>query len=121
MLRFDSPVQWTSRVSGMPIEVGGKMIPAGQIVLGALGAANRDPRQFTEPDRFDIRRSPNRHIAFGQGPHFCLGATLARMEASISILHLTQQFPKMRLKTKRLPRIGGLTFRGVRRLPVVLS
>jgi hypothetical protein len=120
ILRFDSPVQWTSRVSGEAIEIGGRTIEPGQIVLGGLGAANRDPRQFTEPDRLDLRRSPNRHIAFGQGPHFCLGATLAKMEASISILRLIERFPNIRLSDRKLPRIQGLTFRGVEHLPIIL-
>jgi cytochrome P450 len=103
------------------MEVGGKTIEPARIVLGALGAANRDPRVFTDPDRLDIQRSPNRHIAFGQGPHFCLGAALARMEASISISELVQRFGKLRLAHNgKLPMIGGLTFRGVKKLPVAL-
>jgi cytochrome P450 len=121
-LRYDSPVQWSSRVTGETMEVGGKTIEPARIVLGALGAANRDPRVFTDPDRLDIQRSPNRHIAFGQGPHFCLGAALARMEASISISELVRRFGKLRLAHNgKLPMIGGLTFRGVKKLPVALK
>jgi hypothetical protein len=120
MLRYDGPVQWTSRVSGEPIEMGGKIIPAGQIVLGCLGAANRDPRKFPNPDRFDVRRTDNKHISFGTGIHFCLGAALARMEAQIALSQLVTRFPKMRLATGKLQWMTGLTFRGVKSLPVIL-
>jgi cytochrome P450 len=118
MLRYDSPVQWTSRVTGEPIELGGKTIPAAQIVLGCVGAANRDPRKFADPDRFDIQRSQNKHLSFGAGIHFCLGAALARMEAQIALSQLVARFPRMRLVERKLEWMEGLTFRGVRRLVV---
>ncbi|HEX4794882.1 MAG TPA: cytochrome P450 [Humisphaera sp.] len=79
LLRFDSPVQWASRVAREEIELGGKRIAAGDFVLASLGAANRDPNRFDRPDVLDIRRADNKHLAFGQGIHFCLGAALARM------------------------------------------
>ena len=85
VLRYDCPVQWTSRLAGEPIEMHGQTIATGEIVLGCLGAANRDPERFSEPDRLDIRRSDNKHLAFGSGIHYCLGAALARMEAEIAI------------------------------------
>jgi hypothetical protein len=120
-LRFDCPVQWTSRLAGSPIEIRGKTIPVGEIVLGCLGAANRDPERFAEPDRLDIRRTDNRHLSFGSGIHFCLGAALARMEAQIAIGELAKRFPKMRLARKRVKWLKGLTFRGVKALPVSLQ
>jgi len=121
LLRYDSPVQWTSRLTGEPIEMNGQTIPPGEIVLGCLGAANRDPARFSDPDRLDIRRSDNRHLAFGSGIHFCLGAALARMEAQIAIGELAARFPRMRLAKTRLRWMKGLTFRGVKALPVILS
>jgi cytochrome P450 len=121
MLRYDGPVQWTSRVTAEPMQVGGKSIPAGQIVLGCVGAANRDPGKFPDPDRFDIQRSPNKHLAFGAGVHFCLGAALARMEAQIAVTQLITRFPKMRLADEKLQWMPGLTFRGVKALPVILN
>jgi len=120
ILRYDSPVQWTSRLTGEAIEMGGRTIPPGEIILGALGAANRDPARFSEPDRLDIRRADNKHLAFGSGIHFCLGAALARMEMQIVLRELTTRFPKMRLATKRHNWLKGLTFRGVKNLPVII-
>jgi cytochrome P450 len=121
LLRFDSPVQWTSRVSGEGIKVGGQTIPSGEIVLGCVGAANRDPTKFIEPDRLDIRRTDNKHLSFGTGIHFCIGAALARMEAQIAIGQLAQRFPRMELAEKKVNWLKGLTFRGVTRLPVKLN
>lgn len=89
MLRFESPVQQaTFRVAAEAFEVGGERIEQGQVVTALIGAANRDPERFPDPDRFDIARDPNRHLAFGLGIHFCLGAPLARTEARIA-------FPKI--------------------------
>jgi len=120
VLRYDCPVQFTSRLSGEPIEIGGQTIQPGEIILGVLGAANRDPWRFPNPDRLDIRRSDNRHLSFGSGIHFCLGAALAKMEAKIAILELVTRFPKMRLAKKRVKWLKGLTFRGVESLLVML-
>lgn len=117
MLRYDCPVQWTSRLAGEPIEMRGQTIAPGEIVLGCLGAANRDPERFSEPDRLDIRRSDNKHLAFGTGIHYCLGAALARMEAEIAIGELAKRFPRMRLARNRVQWLKGLTFRGVKALP----
>ena len=120
ILRYECPVQWTSRVAGEDIAMRGKTIKRGDIVLSSLGAANRDPEVFERPDEFDIRRKENRHLSFGAGPHFCLGATLARMEASIAIASLLARYPKLRLaiSPRKLAWQKGLTFRGLRTLPL---
>ncbi len=85
VLRYRSPLQWMLRVTARDVRVKGRFIPAGELVLAMIGSANRDPRQFPEPSRFDIGRNPNPHIAFGHGIHFCLGAPLARMEARVAL------------------------------------
>ena len=92
----------------------------GDIVIPVLLAANRDPDQFDEPDRFDIRREPNRHVAFGSGIHYCLGAPLARLEARIVLHSLISRFPSIDLATSRdgLEWTPGFFLRGVRTLPV---
>ena len=77
LLRYDSPVQLTTRVAGADISLGSQAIPRGDILLACVGAANRDPAQFPDPDRLDIGRQSNKHLAFGSGPHFCLGAAFA--------------------------------------------
>ncbi len=85
VLRYRSPVQWVMRTPRQKIEMHGKTIEAGKLVLAMIGSANRDPGAFKDPDRFDIRRNPNPHVAFGHGVHSCLGAALARMEARIAL------------------------------------
>jgi cytochrome P450 len=97
LLRYDSPVQFTSRILKADIELGGKAMGAGQAVLLLLGAANRDPEQFPEPDRLDVGRPDNKHIAFGLGPHFCLGAPLARLEGRLVFEALLRRAPGLRL------------------------
>jgi cytochrome P450 len=117
LLRFDSPVQLTGRLVSEPLEMGGQRIEAGQFVLPLLGAANRDPLQFSEPDRLDLTRTPNPHVGFGRGIHFCLGAPLARVEAQIAISALVQRFPKLELAGPPIRR-DQITLRGLRSLPV---
>jgi pimeloyl-[acyl-carrier protein] synthase len=119
MLRYDSPVQrGTVRFTLEPIEIAGKIIEAGQQVSAVLGAANRDPAQFPDPDRFDITRSPNRHLAFGRGIHFCLGAPLARTEARLAFRHILEHAPNLELMDDK-PLWSGNTFlRGLISLPV---
>ena len=98
MLRFESPIQQgTFRVTTASIEASGVTIPQGQQVTAIIGAANRDPEQFPDPDRFDISRNPNRHLSFGLGIHFCLGASLARTEAKIGFTRLMEMLPELRL------------------------
>ena len=88
VLRYRSPLQWMYRVARREVDLCGVAIPAGAMVLAVIGAANRDPAAFPDPDRFEIARDPNPHLAFGHGPHFCLGAPLARLEARISLADL---------------------------------
>lgn len=120
LLRFDPPVQWTSRVAGEAIEMRGQQLQRGDIVLASVGSANRDPAVFRDPDKLDLRRKDNKHLAFGTGIHFCLGAALARMEGAIVIGTLVRRFPKMKLLTKKPRWRKGITFRGVNALELSL-
>jgi cytochrome P450 len=97
LLRYDSPVQFTTRILKADMELGGKVLRAGQMALLVLGAANRDPEQFPDPDRLDVGRPDNKHVAFGHGPHFCLGAPLARLEGRLVFEALLRRTPDMRL------------------------
>jgi cytochrome P450 len=92
-LRYDGPIQFSDRAVKSDCEIGGKAIRQHQLVGIVLAAANRDPEQFPEPERLDIGRADNRHLAFGQGNHFCLGALLAKLETEIAIGHLLRRFP----------------------------
>ena len=118
LLRFDSPVQRTARITNADVVVGGKTLPAGAFVITAIGAANRDPRHFAEPDRLDIGRTENRHIAFGFGIHFCLGAPLARVEGQLALGALMRRMPKLRLTGADLEWRESSTLRGLKAFPV---
>ncbi len=118
LLRFDGPVQRTARIPSEDITIDGQTIPKGEMVMPFLGAADRDPTQFPDPDRLDITRADNRHIAFGMGIHFCLGAPLARMEGQIAINTLLGRFPKLALATDRPQFRQSLTLRGLHALPL---
>jgi cytochrome P450 len=96
LLRFDSPVQVTDRVAKEDVEVDGHPVRKGELVGLILGAANRDPQQFPEPDKLSLGREDNAHIAFGHSVHFCLGAQLARVEAQVAISSLLKTFPDLR-------------------------
>lgn len=121
MLRYDGPVQTaTYRHTREPVTIGDTEIPAGEDVLVALASADRDPGRYPDPDRFDIRRGPQGHLAFGHGIHFCLGAPLARMEGRIAVRTLLEHCPELALDTDTGPYdwIPGLLIHGARRLPV---
>jgi cytochrome P450 len=121
LLRYCSPVDLaTERYAREDITIGDVTIPRGEMVLGVLGSANRDERQFANPDRLDITRDPNRHLAFGQGSHFCLGAPLARLEGQIAISTLLRRMPNLRLKQApgTLRWRKGFFLRGLEQLPV---
>ena len=97
MLRYESPVARQPRLMKQETEMGGKQLRPGEMVFQMLNAANRDPAYFTDPDQFDIRRQKNRHIAFGLGPHFCVGALLARTEGQVVFSTLLARVPHIRL------------------------
>jgi cytochrome P450 len=118
MLRFDSPVQGLARFAARDATVGGVRIPAGDVVLCLIGAANRDPAAFAEPDVFDLDRTERRHLSFGQGIHYCLGAPLARMEADIVFRELLARYASIEVDEGGVERGGTLLLRGPVRLPV---
>jgi cytochrome P450 len=97
VLRYRSPVQAAFRVTRRPVELHGQAIPAGALVLTMIGSANRDPAQFSAPDHFDVGRSPNPHVAFGHGIHFCVGAPLARLEARVALGELLARVRRLEL------------------------
>jgi cytochrome P450 len=117
LLRFDSPVQLTARIASESLEMGGQHIEAGQWVLPLLGAANRDPKVFANPEQLDLTRNPNPHVGFGRGIHFCLGAPLARLEAQVAVAALVQRFRTLELAAPPTRR-DQITLRGLRSLPV---
>jgi cytochrome P450 len=120
LLRFESPVQFTARVLKEDIEVCGQHIRKGWSILCMLGAANRDPKRFKEPNRLDLKRLNNQHLAFSAGPHACIGAQLARLEGQIAIQSLVQRFPQMKLAGLRPEWASTFGFRGLKSLPVLL-
>ena len=118
LLRYDSPLQRMWRRARVDVQLGGREIRAGQIVLPAIGAANRDPSVFGEPHRLKINRDPNRHISFGYGVHLCLGADLARLQGVGAIGALLRRWPNAELATDRLEWQQNLLHRGLKALPV---
>jgi cytochrome P450 len=120
LLRYDSPVQFTSRILTADMHLGGKVLKAGQIALLLLGAANRDPEQFPDPDRLDVGRPNNKHVAFGLGSHFCLGAPLARLEGRLFFEALLKRADKLRLDGPPPRYRQNFNLRGLEALPVTL-
>ena len=120
ILRFDAPVHGLSRVGTRDVELHGRTIPKGARVHLLFAAANRDPRAFEDPDRFDIERRDNHHLAFGFGAHFCLGASLARMELRIGIEEFLRRSPEYTVRRAGVERLRSDTNRGFRQLPVSL-
>jgi len=120
LLRYESPLQLNNRLAVAPVTLAHATIDAGTFLTLAIGAANRDPARFADPDRLDIARKPNLHLAFGHGPHACAGMNVARLEARVAIGALARRFPRLELDAapQRDPRIR---FRGWRRLPVTLG
>jgi cytochrome P450 len=119
LLRFESPLQLNNRMLTAPYRLGGVQLPAGSFVTLGVGAANRDPAQFADPDRLDIARKPNQHVAFGHGAHACAGMNVARLEARIAIGALVARFPRLALAGTP-QRDRRVRFRGFRHLPVAV-
>jgi amino acid adenylation domain-containing protein len=118
MLRFESPSQHTARLAPDDCELGGKQIRKRQAVIAVMAAANRDPARFAEPDRFDIAREDNRHVAFGYAAHFCFGAPLARLEGQVVFESLLRRFPSLYLQPQELVWRTNLGLRGLTSLKV---
>jgi cytochrome P450 len=118
-LRFESPNQLGNRLTVEAVEVGGVAVPAGTYLTIGIGAANRDPAEFADPDRLDIGREPNRHLAFGSGPHVCIGLNVARLEGRIAIGRFLARFPGYRLNGEPV-RGGRARFRGFLSIPVAI-
>jgi cytochrome P450 len=119
VLRYLSPVQSMFRVAKQEVTLAGETIPSGAPLVAWIGSANRDGDQFPEPDKFDIQRNPNRHLAFGHGIHYCLGAPLARMEAEIALKTMLERFRSIKtVPGVELERIPSLLVYGVKSLPV---
>jgi pimeloyl-[acyl-carrier protein] synthase len=119
LLRYESPSQHTARLAREDIEMGGKRIGKRQAVIAVMGAANRDPERFPEPDRLDVMRKDNRHVAFGWAAHFCFGAPLARLEGQIAFESILRRLPNLALAPGPLTWRPNLGLRGLTALRVV--
>ncbi len=120
LLRFDSSVQLTGRVTNADVDIGGTTIPAGESVIMLLGAANRDPAQYADPDRLDVGRQNVRPMSFGGGIHHCLGAQLARLEGELVFAALAERMPTLELPEKDKPEWKrSFTLRGLSKLPAI--
>ena len=120
MLRFESPIQLNNRRLLQDSEIGGRQYPAGTLINILMAAANRDPAQFPDPQRFDVGRRPNRHLAFGQGDHACVGMNVARMEGRIAVGRLLTRFGRIEPDGEPV-RDRRVRFRGFTRLPILLA
>lgn len=118
LLRYESPSQQTTRIAPEDLVLGGQQIERGQSVIAVMGAANRDPARFADPDTLDLTRQDNRHLAFGWGPHFCFGAPLGRIEAQIAFEALLTRLPELELAGGPLQWRANLKLRGLEKLPI---
>ncbi|HZQ95666.1 MAG TPA: cytochrome P450 [Candidatus Sulfotelmatobacter sp.] len=118
MLRYESPSQHTGRIAPEDVTLGGKRIRKGQAVMAVMAAANRDPERFPEPDRFDVTRKDNRHLAFGYAAHFCFGAALARVEGQEVFEAIVRRLPELEVRAAHLTWRNNLGLRGLISLPV---
>jgi cytochrome P450 len=121
LLRYESPSQHTARLAPDDVMLGGKLIRKRDAVMAVMAAANRDPERFPEPDRLDLTRKDNRHLAFGWAAHFCFGAPLARMEGQIAFATLLRRLPDLKLEPARLEWRENLGLRGLKSLPVTFA
>jgi pimeloyl-[acyl-carrier protein] synthase len=118
-LRYDSPTQAPNpQVATEDLEIGGRKISSGEVVTVLIGAANRDPAKFPDPDRFNVARCDGEHLAFSHGAHYCLGASLARLQAQIAVGAIVRRMPRLRLATDQLKWKTMGRFRGLESLPV---
>ena len=120
ILRFESSNQLGNRMTTEPVELGGVTLVPGTSVTLCIGAANRDPRQFTDPEKFDIGRTPNRHLAFVTGAHQCAGMALARLEGAIAISRFLARFPGLH-DERRAGAGGRARFRGFLSVPCAIG
>jgi len=121
LLRYEAPSQHTTRLASNDVTIAGKLIAAGQSVIAVMGAANRDPERFPEPDQLDISRKNNKHLAFGAGDHFCFGAPLARLEGRIAFSLLLEKVPGFVLDDEPLIWRQNLGLRGLMKLPITFG
>jgi hypothetical protein len=121
LLRYESPSQHTARLAPKDTALGGKLIGKRQAVIAVMAAANRDPERFPDPDRLDITRKDNRHLAFGWASHFCFGAPLARMEGQIALETLLRRLPNWVLEPSPLAWRTNLGLRGLTALPITFG
>jgi cytochrome P450 len=118
-LRYDSPTQAPNpQVATEDVEIDGRKISSGEVVTVLIGAANRDPAKFPDPDRFNIERADGEHLAFSHGAHYCLGASLARLQAQIAVGAIARRMPQLRLAANQLKWKTMGRFRGLESLPV---
>lgn len=120
-LRYEPAFQFVVRVATTDLEIGNQVIRGGQQVFCVLGAANRDPEAFVDPDQFDLQRQPNPHVGFGYGPHFCIGAILARMEAEIAFKSLLRRMHDLKLVSNVPAWRPAFGVRSLEKLPVTFS
>jgi len=118
LLRYEAPSQHTARMAPDDVELGGRLIRKRQAVIAVMGAGNRDPERFPEPDRLDIGRRDNRHLAFGWAGHFCFGAPLARIEGQLAFAAMARRMPEMHLVPEPLTWRANLGLRGLTKLAV---
>ncbi len=121
LLRYESPIQHTGRLAPVDMELGGKQIRKRHAVLAVIGAANRDPDRFTNPDRLDLARPDNRHLAFGWAAHYCFGAPLARVEGQVALSTLLRRLRHLALEPVPLVWRRNMAFRGLEALPVTFE
>jgi cytochrome P450 len=123
ILRYDAPVQGDIRTLRRDVELHGVKMPEGAVALVLFGSANRDPDVFSDPDALDITRSPNPHLTFAQGVHFCLGAPLVRLEQRIAVEELLRRLPPFGLLSERVQRrhLHGPFMRGLEAVPVTIG
>lgn len=120
-VRYDGPVQGIFRQATQDVELSGATIPTGSLVFPLFASADRDERQFPDPDRFDITRNTNEHIAFGFGIHFCLGAPLARLEAKVALEEMAARFRRWSRTEEQVTRIDSFFLRGPKTLPLTFA